>query len=137
MSRATRCTLAWPCLPVFEVDISTILQGRFWQKYVLNPKPIAQQQCSIAHLDHDKASLPERRTLHGESLGSSRVSLVEVVVLVVRHFDATVEFSETYVSNMEAVGKGAVELRFIDDVQLSIIYDHQLTSKVSSHGPCL
>ena len=30
MSRATRWTLAWPCLPVFEVDISTILHGRFW-----------------------------------------------------------------------------------------------------------
>merc|ERR1740131_35761 len=29
MSRATRWTLAWPCLPVLEVDISTILQGRF------------------------------------------------------------------------------------------------------------
>ena len=31
MSRATRWTLACPCLPVFEVDISTILQGRFWE----------------------------------------------------------------------------------------------------------
>jgi hypothetical protein len=30
MSSATMWTLAWPCLPVFEVDISTILQGRFW-----------------------------------------------------------------------------------------------------------
>ena len=29
MSRATRWTLAWPCFPVFEVDISTILHGRF------------------------------------------------------------------------------------------------------------
>lgn len=29
MSMATKWTLAWPCLPVFEVDISTILQGRF------------------------------------------------------------------------------------------------------------
>merc|ERR1719203_2560020 len=28
MSRATMWTLAWPCLPVLEVDISTILQGR-------------------------------------------------------------------------------------------------------------
>jgi len=27
----TRCTLAWPCLPVLEVDISTILQGRDWK----------------------------------------------------------------------------------------------------------
>ena len=58
---------------------------------------------SNIHLDHDKASLPERRALHGESLGSSRVSLVEVVVLVVRHFVVAVEFSETYVSIMEAV----------------------------------
>ena len=49
------------------------------------------------YLDHDKASLPERRTLHGESLGSSRVSLVEVMVLVVRHCDAAVKFSETQV----------------------------------------
>ena len=77
------------------------------------------------YLDHDKASLPERRTLHGESLGSSRVSLIEVVVLIVRHFVVAVEFSETYVSNMEAVSNGAVELRFLDDVQLSIICDHQ------------
>ena len=52
------------------------------------------------------------------------------MVLVVRHFVVAVEFSETYVSNMEAVGKGAVGLRFLDDVQLSITYDHQLTSKV-------
>jgi hypothetical protein len=29
MSMAVRWTLAWPCLPVFEVVISTILQGRF------------------------------------------------------------------------------------------------------------
>ncbi len=29
MSMATRWTLAWPCLPVLEVDMSTILQGRF------------------------------------------------------------------------------------------------------------
>ena len=28
MSIATRWTLAWPCLPVLEVDISTILHGR-------------------------------------------------------------------------------------------------------------
>src|SRR5947209_501245 len=26
---ATRWTFAWPCLPVLDVDISTILQGRF------------------------------------------------------------------------------------------------------------
>ena len=29
MSMATMWTLAWPCLPVLEVDISTILHGRF------------------------------------------------------------------------------------------------------------
>ena len=29
ISRATKWTLAWPCFPVLEVDISTILQGRF------------------------------------------------------------------------------------------------------------
>lgn len=29
MSMAIRWTLAWPCLPVLEVDMSTILQGRF------------------------------------------------------------------------------------------------------------
>ena len=28
MSMAIRWTLAWPCLPVLEVDMSTILQGR-------------------------------------------------------------------------------------------------------------
>ena len=28
MSTATRLVLAWPCLPVLEVDMSTILQGR-------------------------------------------------------------------------------------------------------------
>jgi len=28
ISMATKWTLAWPCFPVFEVDISTILQGR-------------------------------------------------------------------------------------------------------------
>jgi len=44
-------------------------------------------------LDHDEAALPERRALHGESLGGSRVSLVEVVVLVVGHFAAAVRFS--------------------------------------------
>ena len=27
-SIATRWTLAWPCLPVLEVDMSTILHGR-------------------------------------------------------------------------------------------------------------
>merc|ERR1719495_1409647 len=44
-------------------------------------------------LDHYKASLPERRDLHAASLGRSRVSLVEVVVLVVRHCDAAEKFS--------------------------------------------
>ena len=53
------------------------------------------------YLDHDKASLPERRALHGESLGSSRVSLVEVVVLVVRHFAAELGFSETRVGSLK------------------------------------
>lgn len=28
MSTATKWTLAWPCLPVLEVDMSTILHGR-------------------------------------------------------------------------------------------------------------
>ena len=54
------------------------------------------------HLDHDEAALPERRALHGESLGSSRVSLVEVVVLVVGHFAAAVlRFSEIQVGYVE------------------------------------
>ena len=46
MSRATRCTLAWPCLPVLEVDISTILHGRFWQK-----------MHSIQYREHHKATM--------------------------------------------------------------------------------
>ena len=58
-------------------------------------------RCAIlllnVHLDHDEAALPERRALHGESLGSSRVSLVEVVVLVVGHFAVAVRFSEIQV----------------------------------------
>ena len=54
------------------------------------------------YLDHDKAALPERRALHGESLGGSRVSLVEVVVLVVGHFAAAVlRFSEIQVGYVE------------------------------------
>ena len=28
MSRAVKWTFAWPCLPVLDVDMSTILQGR-------------------------------------------------------------------------------------------------------------
>ena len=53
------------------------------------------------HLDHDEAALSEGRALHGESLGGSRVSLVEVVVLVVRHFAAAVRFSEVQVGYVE------------------------------------
>ena len=34
MSRATRWTLACPCFPVLEVDISTILQGRFYNTVI-------------------------------------------------------------------------------------------------------
>ena len=45
-------------------------------------------------IDHGEAALPERQALHGESLRGSRVSLVEVVVLIVGHFAAAVSFSE-------------------------------------------
>ena len=41
--------------------------------------------CSVdsgCHLDHDKATLAESRALHGEGLGRPRVSLVEVIVIV-------------------------------------------------------
>ena len=57
------------------------------------------------YLDHDKASLPERRALHGESLGGSRVSLVEVVVLIVGHFAAAVRFSEIKVRYVEPLNR--------------------------------
>ena len=54
------------------------------------------------HLDHDEAALSEGRALHGESLGGSRVSLVEVVVLIVGHFAAAVlRFSEIQVGYVE------------------------------------
>ena len=35
------------------------------------------------HLDHHKATLAESRALHGEGLGGTGVSLVEVIVIVV------------------------------------------------------
>ena len=38
---------------------------------------------SKVYLDHDKSTLAESGALHGEGLGGSRVSLVEVIVIVV------------------------------------------------------
>ena len=57
------------------------------------------------HLDHDEAALSEGRALHGESLGGSRVSLVEVVVLIVGHFAAAVRFSEIKVRYVEPLNR--------------------------------
>ena len=53
------------------------------------------------HLDHDEAALSEGRALHGESLRGSRVTLVEVVVLIVGHFAVAVGFSEIKVGHVE------------------------------------
>ena len=43
MSMAVRWTLAWPCFPVLEVVISTILQGRLLM--TTNPPFLKAEHC--------------------------------------------------------------------------------------------
>ena len=73
---ATRWTLACPCLPVFEVDISTILQGRPTSdpsQHLCFP-PL---QTTLRTLDDDVTVLAQGRALHGEGQGSAGIGLYE------------------------------------------------------------
>lgn len=82
--------LPWPCFPVLDVDISTILQGkplrkkgvrwrRFAGKIYVNLQTI-NIYLSILYLDNDVTVLSQRRALHGEGLGSPRSGLLKIFV---------------------------------------------------------
>merc|ERR1719229_786700 len=57
ISRATRWTLAWPCFPVLEVDISTILQGRF---LIMTNPPLRRAEHCMGNVAEAPASALEK-----------------------------------------------------------------------------
>ena len=74
-SIATRWTLAWPCLPVLEVDMSTILQGRPEMAKIRTFDKRLEIQRSELTLDDNVTVLSKGRALHREGQRSTRGGL--------------------------------------------------------------
>ena len=85
MSIPTKWTLACPCLPVLEVDISTILQALPCNQFIPITETGRIDKNGNFYLQHDKSVFTEGRALHRESGWSSRVSRFEMGILKFSH----------------------------------------------------
>ena len=77
-SMPTILTLAWPCLPVLEVDMSTILHGR--PRRGDRSDRCGSSTTKKSTFYDDETVFTESRALHGISEGSSSAHLDKVSI---------------------------------------------------------